>query len=93
MKSDAIESHTPHSACDTVLTSQAMRGRVTVDGQMVRCTAYCNTGTAPFYSQSFHDYSYCPAPSHYFLDCNGHCSDSVISYANQDLAIKVFRIA
>ena len=47
MKSDAIDSHTPHSACDTVLTSQAMRERVTVDGQMVLPTAmpdrHCHT--------------------------------------------------
>jgi hypothetical protein len=57
---------------------------VTVDGQMVHCTtAYCNSGPAPFYSQSFHDY--CPAPSHYLQDCNGHSSD-------RGLAIKVLHI-
>ena len=40
MESDAIVSHTPHSACEwyTVLTSQAMRGKVTVDGKMVLTT-------------------------------------------------------
>ena len=92
MKSDAIVNHAPHSACDwyTIPTSQAMRGRVAVNGELLELATvlldwHCST------AEPFHDY--CPAPSHYLLDRNDHCSDSVISNADQGLATKGLRIA